>query len=126
MGKEIFIVMRQVNALFEARVKTVMQGSYINLTCLRTTEMKKRKHLADDNKDVMTGNTTFKCQRNGQFCKPSGRQVLLKHDNLLNEFPHTLVTIFFPCSATVNSVLSFGTKIKGRECHPAAGCQSPE
>lgn len=73
MGKENLIVIRQVNALFEGRVKTVMQGSYINLTCLRTTEMKKRKHLEDDNKDIMMGNMTFKCQWNGQFYKPSGR-----------------------------------------------------
>lgn len=86
--------------------------------------MKKSKHLDDDNKDIMMGNTTCKWQWNGQFYKSSGRHVLLKHDNLLNEIPNTLVTIFFPCSTTMNSVLSFGTKIKGRECHPAARCQS--
>lgn len=90
-------MIRQVYALFEGRVKIVVQGSYINLTCLRTTEMKKRKHLEGD-KDIMMGHTTFKCQWNGQFYKPSGRQVLLKHENLLNEFPNTLVTIFFPHS----------------------------
>jgi len=114
-------VIRQVNALFEGRVKTILQGSYITLTRLRTTEMKKWKCLEDDNKDIMMGNMTFKCQWKGQFYKPSGRQALLKHDNLLNESPKALVTIFFPCSTTVNSVLSFGTKIKGRGCHPAAG-----
>lgn len=89
--------------------------------------MKKRKHLEDDDKDVMMGNTTFKWQWNGQFYKPSGRQVLLKHDDLSNEFPNTLVTMFFFFPAVPwSSVPSFGTKIKGRKCHPAPGCQSPE
>lgn len=51
--------------------------------------MKKKKHLEDDDKDIMMVNTTFKWQWNGQFYKPSGRQVLLKYDNLSNEFPNT-------------------------------------
>lgn len=50
--------------------------------------------------------------------------MLLKHDNLLNEFPNSLLTIFFPSSTTMNSVLSFGTKLKGRECHAAARCRA--
>lgn len=58
---------RQANAVFEGRIKTTVQGTFITLTCCRTTEMKQRQHLEDDNKDVMMGNVTFKCQWNGQF-----------------------------------------------------------
>lgn len=80
--------------------------------------MKKRKHLEDDDKDIMMGNTTFKWQWNGQFYKPSGRQVSLKHDDLLNTFPNTLVTMcffffFFPCS-TMEFCPIFWHKNKGK------------
>lgn len=77
-------MIRQVNTLCERRVKiTVIEWSYINLTCPTTTDMKKRKHREHDNKDVMMVNMTFKSQWNEQFYKPSGRQVLLKHDKFI-------------------------------------------
>lgn len=83
-GKENYIVIRQVNTLCEGRVKiTVIEWPYINLTCLTTTNMKKGKHCEHDNKDIMMVNMTFKWQWNEQFYKPSGRQVLLKHDKFI-------------------------------------------
>lgn len=94
-GKENFAVIGQVNAVFEGSIKSTVQGTFITLTCCRTTEMKKRQHSEGDNKDIMMGNTTFKCQWNGQFQKPSGKQVVLKHDNLLNGFPPHLLPFFF-------------------------------
>lgn len=124
-GKENFAVIGQVNAVFEGSIKSTVQGTFITLTCCRTTEMKKRQHSEGDNKDIMMGNTTFKCQWNGQFQKPSGKQVVLKHDNLLNGFPpHLLPFFFFPCSTTVNFVLVFGTKKKGKRKECQAGFQS--
>lgn len=115
-GKDNFALIGQVSAAFEGRIKPTVQGTFITLPCCRTTEMKKRQHSEEDNKDIMMGNTTLKCQWNGQFWKPSGKQMLQKHDNLLRGFPaHLLPYFFFPCSTTVNSVLAFGTKkIKGR------------
>lgn len=118
----------QVNAAFEGRIKSTVQGTFITLPCCRTTEMRKRQHSEDDNKDIMMGNTTLKCQWNGQFWKPSGKQVLQKHDNLLNGFPALLLLFFFffPCSTTVNSVLAFGSKNKRKrkKCQAEAECQS--
>lgn len=66
-GKENFPVIGQVNAAFEGRIKSTVQGTFITLPCCRTTEMEKRQHSEDDNKDIMMGNTTLKCQWNGQF-----------------------------------------------------------
>lgn len=94
-GRENFTLIGQVNAAFEGRIKSTVQGTFITLPCCRTTEMKKRQDSEDDNKDIMMGNTTLKCQWNGQFWKPSGKQVLQKHDNLLNGFPACLLPYFF-------------------------------
>lgn len=106
----------QVNAAFEGRIKSTVHGTFITLPCCRTTEMRKRQHSEDDNKDIMMGNTTLKCQWNGQFWKPSGKQVLQKHDNLLNGFPALLLLFFFFSPAVPQWILSWllVQKIKGR------------
>lgn len=115
-GKENFAVIGQVNAVFEGSIKSTVQGTFITLTCCRTTEMKKRQHSEGGNKDIMMGNTTFKCQWNGQFQKPSGKQVVLKHDNLLNGFPPHLLPFFFFFPAVPQWILSWFLvqKRKGR------------
>lgn len=43
-GKENFTVIRQVNAVFEGRIKSTVQDTFMTLTCCRTTEMKNRQH----------------------------------------------------------------------------------